>query len=1459
MKAFQVTLVAVCLMVATPGAAAQRWLEVRALVIDEDDDPRPLEGAAALRVHHAGEQISSRLEHGAFRLPALAMLKPQAAPVPLDISIEGYATCVPPTLLVEDAEATGNQVATVLLIKGPSEGPGRCGVRIAASIIRQISWPWPRRAPWRLKSIQLVEPWAARHGLSPEAVAGALEQWTRQAERDKGGDERELVLAALMKGDYPAAVRSASSTMRGEAGQTTSRGSLEALTLLATAYNADGQSMAAIDLYDRGIQQASVQGDRQLLRAAMSGKAYALAALSASQGDSREPLEMATRLYRQILEGCSYEQGAWEWAEAQRELAVALIFEAWLFQGKAALERMREANMLHRNTLRVFTPEQAPSEWLRVHGAVGATFRLQGELLLASGSEDVTGVFQQAVVAYRDGLRVCNGGRMLSGCKLAWDSLGSLLLVVAKRTGDESRLRILQESADAYRAALKVQELDSREERVPAWLGLGESLTLLGKQLADDRGTRWLEEAVGAYQQALEVLKPAGEADRWASVQFELAFATMALGERQRGEGRSRWLGQAAGLFRELFTVYTLERRPTDWAKTKVMLALALLARAETEDASAAQGVLKEGLKMLDDASQVYTQERPKQWQAVQALRCLALSFQESFMYMSRSGEKSAIKASEVCHQASQIVSDQEPAWKTTVQMGICMNAQVESLDAPAESRAEVLDRAIGACRGVLLASSAQGQEARRAGVQLMLGVALDLRAAWAKTVDEKIQLWEESVSTLRESLKFLKHGSHPWQWAIAQRQQGAVLASLGTWRGGGAGAQELEASVQVLQELITTTTHDEIPYIWTLAHSNLCYAQQWLGLRAADKAAGLRLLEEAVRSCNQAVKIFEPGNHPEEWTQAKSNLDHAQRKLAQRDMTAPGLQTADDDILGSGPPADHGVPSPTPADVEPPDSALQEDSRMLVGRVLISVERGNEIPPSTSATIRISGFDVVTESFPGSGLFKLPLPVSVMPGDLLNLGVFLSGYEMVYPPGGRVHVPHERGAEPIKVVMRPVSEKTAQQEEALEQVTGSFIRERKHIFLEERTLRADLLAVDWIKAAELGRLSLEAGTLDAEYEQKMLGIEMLRGREVRLAIEAMVESRYREAITHAKSAVRQSEDSLRKAGSTGDQVQTERAKQKVVEDLILLGDLHSVVFEFTSALETYRRALAYANREVDSRHWAWLNSSIGRAQTFIGMTVFSPDLKPDSNERYLRSALVHLDRSLEVYARGQMLTELADIQLMRGFALFQLELLGTLPSDRDRTAKGQELMESIAAYREALRIFERERQPLLWSLAKSFLGQALVALGRKVRGEAGLEYSREAIQVLREALLISTRSRSPQFWAAIQVHLGMAFYNLGALSSNPAERVKWFTEAEAALLLALDIFNRDSIPRDRAAVQLNIALVYTQLGMLEQAEPRRTQLQQRATHSCQQALDLLALGIPATVCELLELMIDYI
>ena len=150
--------------------------------------------------------------------------------------------------------------------------------------------------------------------------------------------------------------------------------------------------------------------------------------------------------------------------------------------------------------------------------------------------------------------------------------------------------------------------------------------------------------------------------------------------------------------------------------------------------------------------------------------------------------------------------------------------------------------------------------------------------------------------------------------------------------------------------------------------------------------------------------------------------------------------------------------------------------------------------------------------------------------------------------------------------------------------------------------------------------------------------------------------------------------------------------------------------------------------------------------------------------------------------------------------AAIKLPFANALSTYGAQRGNAQALEEAVAAYREALKEYTRERVPLQWAATQNNLGNALQTLGERENGTARLD---EAVAAYREALKEYTRERVPLDWAMTQNNLGSALQTLGERESGTAR----LDEAVAAYREALKERTRERAPYQWEVTAKNLAL----------------------------------------------------
>jgi tetratricopeptide (TPR) repeat protein len=125
-------------------------------------------------------------------------------------------------------------------------------------------------------------------------------------------------------------------------------------------------------------------------------------------------------------------------------------------------------------------------------------------------------------------------------------------------------------------------------------------------------------------------------------------------------------------------------------------------------------------------------------------------------------------------------------------------------------------------------------------------------------------------------------------------------------------------------------------------------------------------------------------------------------------------------------------------------------------------------------------------------------------------------------------------------------------------------------------------------------------------------------------------------------------------------------------------------------------------------------------------------------------------------------------------------------------------LKEAALAYRLALEVRTRDREPLDWAMTQNNLGVTLRNLGERESGTVHLE---QAIVAYRLTLEEWTRERVPLDWAGTQNNLGAALRSLG-------KRKNELLLVEAAITAhegALEVFQAADATASVEAVEANL------------------------------------------------------
>jgi tetratricopeptide (TPR) repeat protein len=183
-----------------------------------------------------------------------------------------------------------------------------------------------------------------------------------------------------------------------------------------------------------------------------------------------------------------------------------------------------------------------------------------------------------------------------------------------------------------------------------------------------------------------------------------------------------------------------------------------------------------------------------------------------------------------------------------------------------------------------------------------------------------------------------------------------------------------------------------------------------------------------------------------------------------------------------------------------------------------------------------------------------------------------------------------------------------------------------------------------------------------------------------------------------------------------------------------------------------------------------------------------------------LKRAIAAYRNALKEFTRERIPIEWARTQSNLGVALNELG---------DRESGTEDLEAAVAAFQEALKEWKREKVPLLWATAQNNLGTSLVRLGQRETGTKRLEL---AVAAHFEALKERPRSKVPLDWAITQVNLGTSLLALGQRECGTGR----LEDALVACQEALKELTREDAPLFWAGTQSNLGNAFYTLGKRE-------------------------------------------
>ncbi|MGB3552899.1 MAG: hypothetical protein WA993_19630, partial [Candidatus Binatus sp.] len=195
--------------------------------------------------------------------------------------------------------------------------------------------------------------------------------------------------------------------------------------------------------------------------------------------------------------------------------------------------------------------------------------------------------------------------------------------------------------------------------------------------------------------------------------------------------------------------------------------------------------------------------------------------------------------------------------------------------------------------------------------------------------------------------------------------------------------------------------------------------------------------------------------------------------------------------------------------------------------------------------------------------------------------------------------------------------------------------------------------------------------------------------------------------------------------------------------------------------------------------------------QVMIGMCLTPlAAAEAPTNERTIQEALTTLQDALRSLDRQREPLLWGVAQTSLGMALLES---AERPGDH-RMA----LAEAQSAFKKSLEL-TREQAPLMWASTQAMIGLTLIAVSKS---QNDVSYLRDSVEAFNRALTVETRSCTPLDWASTQQGLAGALVLLGRSENNAED----FQKAEDAYHAALDVYTNREFPYDWAFAQSGLS-----------------------------------------------------
>ncbi len=506
--------------------------------------------------------------------------------------------------------------------------------------------------------------------------------------------------------------------------------------------------------------------------------------------------------------------------------------------------------------------------------------------------------------------------------------------------------------------------------------------------------------------------------------------------------------------------------------------------------------------------------------------------------------------------------------------------------------------------------------------------------------------------------------------------------------------------------------------------------------------------------------------------------------------------------------------------------TALAEP-RHLRGQVLL-VQKDGQTRPASGAEVKLLGRGNPTRT-DDEGSFKLFLPDSLRPGAPIRLSVELKGYLVWSPHEGRILVPQDLETQEQEVRMLPAGSRTFLSAENIEQLLRAAMDDSRNQVAEDGK-RSQGKGLSRHIAEWAHQYGFSAQQVKAEVDKWIAEVEKNQDDESRLAVAAFARRDFQAAARHAGISAENKRQRL-EAFTEKVEAEKQRLGDEVARDYKLQGRAYlEQVEHFDKSLQAYEKAVKYLSKQSDTLLWADTWSQLGLAHQVMA---HSARWKGDTSREHLEAAVVAYRRAMEVPIRERE---------PKLWVVTYVNLSNTLMS-LSKSAEGKRRLELLKQAEEAarlgLQVDMKDIVPGITGVLQITLGNALLLQGMSDPEEAGVELLKQAVDAALLAVSTTTcnclEEKDTDAQARARFLLGMAVLEwLPRGKPDTDTALALAKEAEKELRTALPAFTREKEPEHWATIHHLLGVASRLQAQYTQGAARLPLLSRAVEQSCQ-------------------------